>query len=442
MKLRHKPSVRIRHGISLNLKKSLEILSLGTFELSRKVQKSLLENIFLEEIRAPRISIEEFVLRQRSFVQNKESGLENISAREKSLQDHLLEQIHLSKLHGRTKDLAILVITSLDKHGFLNEDHENIALKNGYTKKELAKVLDFFLQIDPTGVCARDIWQCLDWQARLKFPNDMALLDIIAVFQQGQKEIHELDEKIIEDLTAFLNIKKSKIQEALKKLKSLEVYPAAKYRFQEQHYIIPEILYSVENGKIKIDFANPLIPEVSLNSKLFTSLSKDKNQKIWSEMYYDARNLMKSMKYRQSSLVNIAKIIAEKQKEYFLKGEKHLKPLLLKDIAHIAKINISTVSRIMKNKYCTTPNGVFPLSFFLLKKIKSSENINLGIEDLKNAIKSILNNETPEKPFTDKLIAEKLREFGINIQRRTVTKYRKLLHISSTKQRTVKNQIK
>ncbi|MDH4262064.1 MAG: RNA polymerase factor sigma-54 [Spirochaetia bacterium] len=438
LRQRQSASVRVKSGISLNLKKSLEILSLNTLELSQNIQKSLLENIFLEEIRPPEVSLDEFILHHKISNKSSESNMEDFTYRDKSLQDHLLEQVSVSNLNDHLKELANIIITSINKNGFIKEDHDTIAINNGFSKRELSKVMDFFLQLEPLGVCAKNTWQCLEWQAKVKYPDDVILSDVISILQQGQKEITELDENAIQALTIYINLEESKIRDALKKLKTLEVNPAARYSAGEQNYIIPEIIFSVKEQNIQLNFTNPLLPDVNLNTDMFTSLKKDKNIKQWRVMFHEAQNLLKSVEYRKNAMLKIAKIIANKQKLFFFKGEKYLKPMILKDVAEIAQLNISTVSRIMKNKYCITPYGIFPLSYFLLKKIKSIDDEILGVEDLKKAIKFIVEQENHVKPLPDVLIVEKLKEFGFNIKRRTVTKYRKLLHIPSAKQRTVK----
>jgi RNA polymerase sigma-54 factor len=437
--LRQRPSVRVRTGISLNLKKSLVILGLNTLELTQNFQKSLQENIFLEEVRPPEISLDDFILRHKISNKSGDVNMESFTWREKSLQDHLLEQLAVSNLESRQKELAKMIVTSIDKNGFIKEDHETLAIKNGFSKKELSGVMDFFLQLEPVGVCARDAWQSLEWQARVKYPDDRVLSDVISVLQQGQKEITELDEKTIYALMTYINLEEDKIREALRKLKTLEVNPAGRYSVNEQNYIVPEIIFSVKDQNIQINFSNPLLPDVNLNTDMFNSLKKDKNIKQWRAMFLEAQNLLKSVDYRKNSMLKISKIIAQKQKLYFTKGEKYLKPMILKDIAQVAALNISTVSRIMKNKYCVTPYGIVGLSYFLMKKVKVMEDENLGVEDLKKSIKFIVEQENHINPLPDVLIANKLQEFGFNIQRRTVTKYRKLLHIPSAKQRTVKS---
>ena len=438
-KLKQGPSTRLQTGISVHLKKSLEILSYNTLELAQNLQKALTENVFLEEIQAPAITLDEFMLRQAASQGDGENQFESYTSREKSLQDYLLEQVSLSELKPRERELAELIITSIDKKGWVNEDHESLALHNGFSRKELMGVIDFLIQLDPGGVCARDTWQSLEWQARAKYPEDQVLLDIIAVFQQGKKEIKEFDENTTQELISFLHISEAHVRNALEKLKTLEVNPAAKYSRDERQYIVPELTFSVKNETIQVSFLNPLLPEVQINSAMLASLKNDKNKQTWKEMHADAMNLVKSIEYRKNSMMRIAKIIASKQKQYFLRGEAYLKPMILKDIARVTELNISTISRIMKNKYCVTPYGIVPLSHFLVKKIKGINNENLGVEDLKKTLLLVITAENPQNPLSDAQLSDKLKEYNFNVQRRTVTKYRKLLHIPSAKQRKAGN---
>lgn len=466
-RLQHKPRLGHRTTISNHLKSALEILSLNTVELSRNLQKLLEENIFLEETRPAKLSLDDALLQNygRDFSPlSEKSGSEGNASelfnhRDKSLQDHLLDQLDISDLGPRARELANIIITSLDSNGFIGESQETIARDNGFSKKDLSEVMTFLWQVDPPGVCAKDIWQSLEWQAQMQFPDDMILMDIIAIFQQGKQQIEELDEKILADMAAYLNIPEGKIKESLRKLQTLELNPAAGFSFVEQNFIYPEIIFTVRDDVIHINFSSDLLPDITLNSKLmdnFKSSPKQKDpnagsqdktaqkekQKLWQDLYNEAKNVLKSVEYRKNSIQKIAKIIAKKQEQYLKKGEDFLKPMILKDIAEIAELNISTVSRIMKNKYCVTPYGMVPLSHFLSKRIKSTGDQDLGVRELKEAITRLIDSEDQKKPLSDLSLSLKLHDLGFSVKRRTVTKYRKLLHIPSTKQRTVLNSQK
>jgi RNA polymerase sigma-54 factor len=437
-RLKQYTGLKHRTSISVHLKNSLKILTLNTVELSQDLQTILNENIFLEETRPAELSLDDIALQQHTSNQSSSTdSFENYSTREKTLQEHLTDQLSVSSLSGSTKQLASLFISSLDNDGFLHDDHESIALKNGFTRKDLSHVLDFLTQLDPLGVCSRDIWQSLEWQAASKYPRDTVLPDVLAVLQQGNAQLTELNQSTISDLVDYLHIPLEKITHAIARLKTLNINPAGNFRYQERTYIIPEVIYTIKDNAIQVSFSSPLLPEITINDDLMKSLQKDKNIKQWKEMYNDAKNVVKSIDYRKNSILKIAKIIGARQKMFFLKGQKHLKPMILKDLADITKLNVSTISRILKNKYCMTPYGVFPLSFFLLKKAKSSDGEDLSVEDLKKSIAFIIDNENKITPLSDSSIMIKLSEFGFNVKRRTVAKYRKLLHIPSAKKRVV-----
>jgi len=443
-RLQHRAQLKIRHGISVQMKQALHLLTLNSTELSQVLKHELEKNLFLEELAPPRLTHEEFIELQESHQQHRhssgENALEKTISGSKTLKEFLLEQVDYSSLKPDEKRLAEEIVTTIDEKGFVTLSHKEIATRAGFTLIALSRVLDFIRSLEPTGVCAENIWESLEWQARVRYPKDQALDELITILQQGAGNIDDLEKEHIDEIAELLQLDRSKVLKAIDRLKTLSLFPAANYGKSTHRYVAPDIVFEEKNGKITIHTSDLMLPTFRINKEYEKNLNQMKSNKEIMQMYTDARHLIDQVAYRKSSLLKVAEVIIKYQTPFFKNGKNDLQPLILKDIADETDLNISTISRIMKNKYCQTPQGFFPLSVFLVRKIKGSktnEEANFSPLTLKKRIQSIVSKEPSEAPYSDSKITEILQSEGYDIQRRTVAKYRKLLHIPSRKQRTV-----
>lgn len=440
-RLKSKTGLSLRRGLSVQLKGSIELLSLNNLELGKLLQKELELNPFLEE-KSPAefpeavAGSDERSLVEREVPEGTDTSFEQIS-RGLTLQEHLLEQVSTATLSALAGKLVKLFISAIDEEGFTRRSHEEIAGAQNVSPKIFTEALDFIKTLDPCGVCARDVWESLEWQAEIKYPGDHLLLDVISAISSAGESLEELSPPVTKELASVLLVKTGDIKKKLKLLATLKPHPAAGFNQKASRYIFPDLIYSFDGKNISVQLSNAFIPEVTLNSELLEISDKEKMSDEWTAYYKSAQELLRGVAYRNSTLLKIGMAVARKQPAFFQHGEDAIVPLGLKDIAKEVGVHISTVSRVVSEKYCLTSFGVTSLKVFFSRKIKSNRNLNLSPKDLQRAITEIIQDEPPENPCSDAVITEILRKKGYDIQRRTVAKYRKLLHIPSINKRKV-----
>ncbi len=439
--LRIKPGLKQRRGISLQLKQALNILSMNHIELEEYIKEQLESNPFLEEENDSGDYIEDNYSQYLSNLSGDQSqtidSFESYTKSEITLQDYLLNQLHDSYFTDVEKELVTIIISSIDEHGFTGQEHSLIAEKNGFSHRELNGALEIIKKLDPPGIGAKDLWQSLEWQALKKYPQNHLLLDIIITLSSTYEHFPEIDQTTLTELSRQLRIELNDLHQEIKKLSTLNPYPAVNFQGRENRYIYPDIIYQNINNKITVQVTNYLVPELSINQDLTELVQQKKTDEKWIRFYREANHLLQSISYRKDSMLKVGAAILSKQPEFFVRGPDFVMPMGLKDIAETTDLHISTVSRIVSHKYCQTDYGTFPLKVFFRRKLKSAPGENYGIDDLNKAIMEIIQNEDKNSPFSDSDLVLQLEKRGIFVKRRTVAKYRKLLHIPTREKRKV-----
>ncbi|MES0489163.1 MAG: RNA polymerase factor sigma-54 [Leptospirales bacterium] len=436
-KIRLGPKTGTRRGISLKLRKSIEILALNRTELDIQLQKELKENPFLEEkegagdedIRYQDYT-PEYLPGSSDISSDSEFSIENFISDKPGLSILLQRQIAVLQIAPRISSLIESILSEIDERGFTARPHDKIAVSGSYSIMELKSALKIIESLEPTGVGAENIWQSLEWQAKNVYPGDLTLLDLIAIIQNNAESIEGLDKKTIDAIAEGLAISVEVMKDKLKKIATLNLYPAANYD-DKSIIVLPDLIYTERGKQVEIQVNNKDIPELLVNRELFEQIPEKEWTEEWTKMYENAQNIIKSLDFRNNSLLKVGTAILEKQQEFFKKGPDSIVPMSLEDIASMVELHISTISRIVRKKYCQTKFGIFQLKIFFPRKMKSKEGILLGVADLKKAIIQIIDSENRNFPLSDMKISIILESEGFNIKRRTVAKYRKLLHIPS-----------
>jgi len=436
-KIRLGAKTNVRRGISLKLRKSIEILSLNQTELEKQIREELKENPFLEEKEDGNYEDQhnqdypsEYLPSNSNSDPDSEFSIENQLSEKPDLSVLLQRQLVILHIAPRVATLIDNILSEIDDQGFTQHPHNNIATSGGYSLSELKSALKIIKELDQTGVGAENIWQSLEWQANKVYPGDLTLLDLIAIIQNNASNLEDLDKKTIDLIAEGLVLSTEVVQDKLKKIATLHLYPAANYN-DKGIIILPDLLYTERGRQIEVQVNNKSIPELLINQDLFEQIPEKESTEEWTQMYENAQNIVKSLDYRNNSLLKVGTAILEKQKEFFQMGPDFVVPMSLEDIASMVDLHVSTISRIVRKKYCQTKFGVFQLKIFFRRKLKSLEGKLLGVADLKKAIIHIIEAENRDFPLSDKRISVILQSEGFNIKRRTVAKYRKLLHIPS-----------
>ena len=364
---------------------------------------------------------------EEPYLQDKKREfIEGTVSREETLKEYLLWQVRLLKLSEEELSICELLVGYIDIMGYLSVSLENIASDSGYSMEGLQKALKAIQGLDPPGVGARDIKECLLIQ--LKNRGSYPLAEKIII-----NNLNEIKLKRFEEVSKRHKIPVSEVKEAFAVVSSLEPYPGRQFYSGEIKYIIPDVIIEETEEGFEAIPNNSFIPKLRVNN-YFENLARRKasDKKIKGfvkEKVQRAKNFMHWIEQRESTLLRVTRAILEEQIDFFKHGPKYLKPLVLKDIAGKLDLHESTISRITSSKYVQTPFGVFQLKYFFSNTIPADGSKEYSSRSIKEMIKDIVNDKALKHQPSDQKIADMLLEKGIKIARRTVAKYRKELNI-------------
>ncbi len=369
--------------------------------------------------------------------------LEQTLSTEESLSEHLLRQLRMAELDEEGEYIGALIIGNLDGAGRLDVGDEEegaveaLARDAGASREKVASILEVVQGFDPPGIAARDLQECLLIQIRQKHGGDELMEAMV------QEHISDLERKSYAKIGRVQGVSKEEVIEAAKRITELEPRPGGGFAADEARYITPDIYIRKYEGEWVASLNEDGLPKLRISRFYQQQLAKKKAEGEDDEVkdyiqdkMRGAMWLIRSIHQRQSTIMKVAESIIKFQKDFFEKGVEYLRPLVLKDVADDIEMHESTVSRVTTNKYAHTPRGVYELKFFFNSSITRQGDRDLASEAVKAKIRAIIDEENPEKPLSDAKIVDALQEENIDIARRTVAKYRKMMGIlSSTKRK-------
>jgi RNA polymerase sigma-54 factor len=351
-----------------------------------------------------------------------------------SLTDHLIWQLGFVDLSELEREIALRIVWNLNDDGYLQEDLEAIAADTQTDLATVEKVLVRVQELDPVGVAARNLPECLLIQMRVA-----GITEGLAV-RMVEQHIDGLQKHDFRGIARAENVELSEVAIAAKLIGSFEPRPGRQYAGDEPVYITPDIFVHKLGDEYHVVLNEDGMPKLRVSAAYREVLAnKDGNGKQTREYVREKLRsaiwLIKSIHQRQRTIVRVMESIIRFQREFFDKGPEHLRPLNLRDVADDIGMHESTVSRVTTNKYAQTPHGVFELKFFFNSSIRTSDGDGIASESVKEKILQIIKGEDPRNPLSDQKIAEMLSDASIQIARRTVTKYREALRILSSTRR-------
>ncbi len=358
--------------------------------------------------------------------------------RRETLAEHLEWQIQLSSFEEAEQQAAQWIIGNLDEHGYLRADLEEIAKRSGVPLETVEATLGKIQQLDPTGVGARDLRECLLLQIdalEIADPLVRVLVD---------EHIDALQRRDFRGISRTLGITVEEVGAAADVIGRLEPRPGRPFGGEDPVYIVPDIYVHKVGDEFHVVLNEDGLPKLKINALYRDVLArggegvaKDTRDYVQDKVRA-AMWLIKSIHQRQRTIYKVMQSIIKHQREFFERGVQHLRPLNLRDVAEDIGMHESTVSRVTTNKYAHTPQGIFELKFFFNSSINRVDGDAIASESVKEKIRKIISAEDGRRPLSDQRIAEMLRSGNIDIARRTVTKYREAMNIlSSTKRRRV-----
>ncbi len=368
-----------------------------------------------------------------------DSSDENIEERtcsEKSLREHLTEQLNMSFSDDKDRMIGAFLIDRLDESGYLRDDEKELSERLGCSKGRISRLLKCMKQFDPTGVFSKDLSECLALQLEERGQMDKQMAVLL-------DNLHLIAEHDFKKLTDLCGVNDTYLKDMIEEIKSLNPKPIADFEHFVVQSAIPDVLMKKMpknlGGGWRVELNSETLPRVLVNNDYYTQVSNKSMQKgdreyVTSQLA-SANWLVKAMDQRAQTILKTASEIVEQQDAFFNYGVEFLKPLTLKDIAEEIGMHESTVSRVTANKYIGTPRGIFELKFFFSTGLVSQSGQIHSSEAIKARIKSLIDNEDVNRILSDDKIVDILKAEGIDIARRTVAKYRDVLHIGSSVQR-------
>ncbi len=350
-----------------------------------------------------------------------------------SLEEHLISQIRFTEIDGQGERIALHVIGNLDKDGYLCSSKEEIAQTCGCSSSEVERVVKLIQNLDPPGVAARDLKECLLIQL-----DTMGLTETLEA-KIVRDHLDKLEKRKYDLIAKAEQVAIEQVYKAVTAIQNLEPRPGRSYTDETIRYIVPDIYVYKVGSEYVISLNEDGMPKLRVSSYYLQLLKSGESENLPNKAYLNERLkaaqwLIKSIHQRQQTIYRVTESIVKFQRDFLDHGITRLKPLVLKAVADDIGMHESTVSRVTTNKYVHTPQGVFELKYFFTTGIKTDSG-DISASSVKERIKNIILAEPADRPISDQEIVDLLKKENITIARRTVAKYRESLGILSSSKR-------
>jgi RNA polymerase sigma-54 factor len=361
-----------------------------------------------------------------------EDEYERPEAAQTTMADHLIEQLQLLNLKEEDFRVGEYIIYNLRDDGYLDTEVsvESIATIFERKPEEVERILKQIQQFDPVGIGARNLKECLIAQLENQDLNGQKETALKIIREGFNDFVNKRYEKVAQEL----NISLDQIKEAMLLINKLNPKPGEGFWDSRQNYIIPDFIVEKVDEELVVSLNEWNIPGLQISPhyrKLIQNakrLNKDVRQFLRKKVE-SARWFINALQQRRITMLKTMHAIVDLQKDFFEKGPEFIKPMIMKDVAEVIEMDISTVSRVVNGKYVQTDYGVFELKYFFNEGMETLDGENMSTLRIKEQLKEIISKENPDKPHSDDKLAELLKKKGIPIARRTVAKYREQLDI-------------
>lgn len=431
------------------MKQSINVLQMSAYELREYIDKQFEENPVLEgelDLVESKEKIdnnkrgkylEERYIENYNYQYNNEDEVSifNFIADKKSLKDYLYEQLCEVGNNIKIKEIVSYMIESLDNRGYLENTLEGICYELGIEEEQGEIALNLLQSLEPCGIGARNLKECLIIQLKSKGILDEIIEDIVLNYLEC------IADNNYSYISKKLKVSQQEVQAYGDIIKSLEPKPArGYYTGEEVKFIIPDAYILKFDDEYNVVMNSAIIPKLTINDLYKQTIENSTNSKeveYVKEKFDRATKLINDIEQRNTTILKLLECIVEKQKDYFEKGNGFLKPMILKDIANEIGVHESTVSRAIKDKYILTSRGTVKIKELFCNGIVVSggNGEDISTNTIKSKIKSLIDLENKKKPLSDQALCELLNDMNIEISRRTVAKYREELGIKSSSKR-------
>jgi len=468
-RLSHRQDLRLQQRLALTqeMQQAIHILQLSAIELDQYVQQELEANPVLElQQKDPgpepvaeqnagsddaegvfddTFDLDAFASRlDRRHVEGRDMSYNPDAAKhqqfyqdsitqEESFSARLLTQLRLAVDDDRRYAIGERIIGDIDGRGYFTGSLEEIAQELEVPIEDVDAMLRLIQRFEPTGVGARNVVECLLLQIDVDYPDEPELRVLV------RDHLEALERRQIPKIAKDMGITPERVEELKALVATLHPWPGQEYSLEPPQYVTPEVVVEKVDDDYVVSLTNERVPELRVSQR-YIELAKKKTigaeeRKFIREKLDAADWLVRSIEQRQSTVLRIASAIVEVQREFLDRGTEFIKPLTLQEIADKVGVHESTVSRATRGKYIQTPQGLFELKYFFSPGLRSDHGEAQSSRSVKSLIKKLMEDEDKGKPLSDQAIANLLKRQGINIARRTVTKYRENLGILAASMR-------
>lgn len=413
-----------------NLVQGMEMLQLNRMELSTYLNSVLLGNPFIE------MSVNEpLTISAKDVSTNDVSAvIEQTSVYEASLYEFLQEQIYLLYRDTPLRKLIFWWAEQLDPRGYVMKTIEEAQAETHASAIELLDGLTLLQQLDPAGIGARTLQECLMLQTeRVDFAPNLAYVVL-------EEHYEDLVQKNWQKIADHYETTSNKIAEIYQFVQRLTPAPAEAFetRTKTVPYIVPELMVTLEDGELAIKETKYKTPLLTLNASYFEEMKAIDDAEV--KAYVNAKKqefdqLQASLMKRKETVLTVGTAVLSYQHAFFTEDNSPLKPLQLKDVAEMCRLSESTISRAVRETFVQTPKGIFELKTFLSRRMQNSEQ---SRDDVLNVLQELIAGEDPHRPYSDQALMELLAEKNIQVSRRAIAKYRQQLNIPSSTDRKIK----
>jgi len=359
---------------------------------------------------------------------------ENFVASKTSLAEHLGWQLRMSRATEEENRIGVQIIGNLNSDGYLTATLEEIAVLEKVPVEQVERVLSLVQELDPVGVAARDLKECLLIQLRHLGLADSLPAKIVT------NHLKDLENKNYLKIARQLKVTKENVFAAETIILNLDPRPGRAYAPDEPIYITPDVFVFKFGDDYMVVLNDDGLPKLKISQYFRAMLTTQNTLPAQTKEYLKGKMssamwLIRSIHQRQRTIYRVTESIMKFQRAFLDKGVEYLKPLVLRDVAEDVQMHESTISRVTTSKYVHTPQGLYELKFFFDSPVNRFFGESLASESVKKRIKQIIAAEDPHKPLSDQRIAEILRGANIDIARRTVAKYREMLNIAPSSKR-------
>lgn len=423
-------------AMTQQLQQSIQILQFNTEELAEFVESKSLENPLIDFVEPNyKTDYSSSSTSQRYDNDEKLNYLNQIPDTHMSLFEYLLEQVHLNYRETYLRTLVLYLIEFIDLNGFLTISLEDAALQTGATDIQMLDALTLIQQLDPAGVGARNLQECLMLQTeRDDFAPALAYIVL-------EEKFDALAQRKWEVIAKQFDITLQEVQKIFDYIQTLTATPGAIFGNTSELYVIPDVKVQILDNQILVTSNKKGQPEIHFQQNYFDRMKQENDKEVnayLKEKQQEFEWLQKTLLQRGDTILNVAKAIIERQQEFFFDTTRPINALTLKEISEAIGVHESTVSRSVNGKYLETSFGIFELKKFFTNKLGTNQSVDgeeLSADSVKRRIQTLVEEENKAKPLSDQKLVDLLKEESIDISRRTVAKYRDQLGIASSSKR-------